>query len=99
MWIGLIILGVIIVYCVIRVKESSCPNCKKVFGVKEISRKCLREEPISKIEELKRYDKNRNVIGTKESRVYGVRKVYEVTYKCENCTHQWKSTDTEDIYP
>lgn len=93
----LVFLIAIIIIIMMAIRQARCPIRKKI-AFEEIDKQLIKEESVSKIEELKRRDKNGNVIGTRESRVYGTRKTYRTTYRCKNCNNITVKVETEDIY-
>lgn len=82
----------------IAMLPAPCENCKKRTKRIIVSSEVIKEEKVSKIEELKRRDKNGQVIGTRESRIYGVRQTLNVTYRCPECDYVFTKVETKDIY-
>ena len=98
MFIVVLLLVIIVVGFLAFYFDGRCPSCKQPNAMEKKEEKLISQESISKIEELKRKDKNGNVIGTKETRVYGVRKKYQVTRECRHCGYTDTVTETKDIY-
>lgn len=82
----------------IAMLPAPCEKCKKRTKRIIVSSEVIKEEKVSKIEELKRRDKNGQVIGTRESRIYGVRQTLNVTYRCPECDYVFTKVETKDIY-
>lgn len=93
-----IIVSIIVCVIIANIQQKKCPHCKMRNALEETDRQCIKTEKVSKIEELKRRDKNGNVIGTRESRVYGTRQTYQITYVCKFCHNTCVRSETKDIY-
>ena len=91
----LIWLFVVIIAAIIN---STCPHCKRIFALWEITRDILKKEKISKLENHKRYDKNGRVTGSRDVRIYGTKITYNVLYLCKKCNMKCEKVISEEKY-
>ncbi len=97
MWFFIVVIVFLIVIGIATL-PAPCEKCKNRTKMIIVSSEVIKEEKVSKIEELKRRDKNGQVIGTRESRIYGVRQTLNVTYRCPECDYVFTKVETKDIY-
>lgn len=77
-------------------KNSKCPCCKKPFSLKKTNEDIAEQKNISVLVETKTRNKNREVTGTAEQYVPGVRTTYNVYYTCKHCGKITKRMRFED---
>ena len=93
----LVLGGIITAIVLIILFQSRCPACKK-FGLREVQREEIKEEPISKLERQNRYDKNGHISGSRDVRIYGRKITYKVLYRCQDCGNEHTVFKTSEIY-
>ena len=91
----LVIVGVILV---IVGAFKRCPHCRKAFALKEFDSTLINKGKTSKLERHYSYNKKGERTGSREVRVYGTRKTYEVNYMCKYCGKTTTKIESIDIY-
>lgn len=99
---GWIIVGIIVISVILKViavyVQSVCEKCKKGWALSECEKVETKRERISKLEEHQIRDKNGQITGTREERVYGEKIHYEITYQCKYCGYKCKKNTYEEKY-
>lgn len=68
--------------------NRKCPYCKRPLALKKVKEELISEDNVSVKVETKNRDKDYNVIGSTEQYVPGVRKNYQIVYRCKYCGKQ-----------
>lgn len=98
MWIGIIFIVIIVLSIIAKILSFRCTECKKFFAKVLIEKKEVKSERISKMENHYSYDKHGKRTGYREVRVYGKRKTYSYTYRCQYCGAITVELKHEDKY-
>ena len=69
-----------------------------LFVLKKINSTLIKKEQVSKLERHYSYNKKGERTGSRDVRVYGTCKTYEVEYLCKNCGKTTTKIESVDIY-
>ncbi len=66
-------------------KQATCPSCKRILALKKTKEEVVGKEDITVLTETKMKDNHRNVVGTNEQYVPGIKTTYREYYTCKYC--------------
>lgn len=90
-------IGIVIAIEILRIGYGrKCPSCKKWFALKKCGTEFVEEQNISVKVVGNTYNRNRDVIGTQEQYVPGIRRIYHKNYKCKICGKECYTTFSKD---
>lgn len=96
---ALILSILFIIFCFkMALKPSRCPYCGKNLALVENDRVQIKQEKVSRLETHNYYNKQGKKTGSRECRVYGTRKYYQVNYYCKYCRKEIIRSEHFDIY-
>lgn len=102
LFVEVLFFGILLVVCSVlffkNIKVDRCSKCKKLFALNMTGEKCIKEEQILKIKEVKTYNNAHEVTGTQEQYLPATRKYYEISYMCKNCGEKFYRKENREYF-